>query len=304
MKRVRLIVILFFIGKVCFAQSQSVDESGRQYDQVIKDYLNGVKDYLKMPNAARYAKNSHNDTLANRIASDYIENYIIAKHNLLTEDNLKFFVEFNTDADNEGFKTFISNQDKIDKIMSQPGFARNYIDFMVAKEYVDPSLVKASGSSKAPDWKHMESQISKKFGSSIAKKVLINSQIRWYTFRNDTAQIIKYTVQKIDLYGVDTVGFAKPELNNLVYYMIFMTCDDTQVLNKAIDWMKLLTDIEPDNGIFLDTYANLLYKVGRKKEAINHERKAIELSPQNAELIQAWQKMQDGHPTWPERTNN
>ena len=63
-----------------------------------------------------------------------------------------------------------------------------------------------------------------------------------------------------------------------------------------------MTKIEPKTGpnygTFIDTKANLLYKLGRKKEALELEAKASALTPDDKEVQEAYQKMKEGKPTW------
>jgi tetratricopeptide (TPR) repeat protein len=54
-----------------------------------------------------------------------------------------------------------------------------------------------------------------------------------------------------------------------------MKCNDTIVLKKAIEWVDLALRLEGENSTaYLDTKANLFYKLGRKDEAITLEKKA------------------------------
>jgi len=63
-------------------------------------------------------------------------------------------------------------------------------------------------------------------------------------------------------------------------------------------------EISPNNHYFLDTYANLLYKLGQKSKAIATEKKAIKLLKELndvekiAEYEQVLQKMKSGVKTW------
>lgn len=53
---------------------------------------------------------------------------------------------------------------------------------------------------------------------------------------------------------------------------------------------------------FLDTYANLLYRLGRTKEAIDTEKKALDLAPLDAHkqrFQKTIDKMKKVEPTWP-----
>lgn len=75
------------------------------------------------------------------------------------------------------------------------------------------------------------------------------------------------------------------ELNNLAYEF-FKHTNDLEKLAKALKWSKRAMEINealvPDesrkqNPYFMDTYASLLYRLGKKDEAIETQTKAIEI---------------------------
>ncbi|WP_421800207.1 thioredoxin fold domain-containing protein [Haliscomenobacter sp.] len=75
------------------------------------------------------------------------------------------------------------------------------------------------------------------------------------------------------------------ELNELAMkYLESMT--DKADLTKALAWSARSLELDRDVN-FLDTYANLLYKLGRKAEAIKFETEAMEkASPEEKEMFQ------------------
>lgn len=137
-----------------------------------------------------------------------------------------------------------------------------------------------------------------------AERAILEEKIKWYEGKKDTLEIIKYTVEKIERYGLDTAGFGKAALNNFIYYSIFRHSDDNATLSKACQWMELIIKSEPDNAAFLDTYANVLYKMGKRTEAIFWERKSLSLEPDNKETIKTYEQMSKGAPTWPVKLND
>ena len=80
---------------------------------------------------------------------------------------------------------------------------------------------------------------------------------------------------------------------------LFKSCDDPQALRAAVGWAKIASDRSPDNADSLDTYANLLYKVGDKKEAIELQEKATKLNKgKNSIIVDNLAKMKAGIQTW------
>lgn len=93
------------------------------------------------------------------------------------------------------------------------------------------------------------------------------------------------------------------ELNDIAW-KFFEKVTDLESLNNALSWSKRSLDIYPNNFMYLDTYANLLYKLGQKKKAISMQTKALNIvkKTKNEEEITNYattlQKMKSGEKTW------
>lgn len=73
-------------------------------------------------------------------------------------------------------------------------------------------------------------------------------------------------------------------------------------LETALRWSKNSIDSakadDPWMPNYLDTYANLLYKLGNVRQAIEWEEKAAAANPKDKAIIQVLAKMKGGQPTW------
>jgi hypothetical protein len=69
-------------------------------------------------------------------------------------------------------------------------------------------------------------------------------------------------------------------------------------LNKALSWSKRAVILEPAPD-YIDTYANILYKLGRKELAIQWEEIAGKLAGLYKPIQTCLEKMKKGEPTWP-----
>lgn len=103
----------------------------------------------------------------------------------------------------------------------------------------------------------------------FAEDILFDFKIRVYQTKNNwgefTATVMKYANNK---------SVSSDDLNKCAW-LIFTNCNDKKVLNEALQWSKRsFTNQERISPEFMDTYANLLYKLGRKNEAIDWEHKA------------------------------
>jgi tetratricopeptide (TPR) repeat protein len=101
------------------------------------------------------------------------------------------------------------------------------------------------------------------------------------------------------MFGVDTSGMNIAATNNMVYSTMFKHCNDRAILEQASKWIKLVCEAQPGEQDYLDTYANVLYKLGKKKKAIELEEKAASMNTRNSkEIFDNLQKMKEGQPTW------
>ena len=88
---------------------------------------------------------------------------------------------------------------------------------------------------------------------------------------------------------------------NALSWEIFLYSKDPMALEAAVAADKYsLETFEPGNPYSVDTYASLLYKVGRVPEALQYEKRAVELSGgQNNDINAVFDKMKAGKATWP-----
>jgi predicted Zn-dependent protease len=89
------------------------------------------------------------------------------------------------------------------------------------------------------------------------------------------------------------------DLNNSAWD-IFEYSSDTNDLNYALSLSERSMNSQKNNPTFMDTYANLLYKLGRKTEAIAMETDAMNLTePSDRPSYQeTLDKMKSGAKTW------
>jgi tetratricopeptide (TPR) repeat protein len=109
----------------------------------------------------------------------------------------------------------------------------------------------------------------------------------------DWRNFVTTTSQLIAKYGVRV---SNEDLNQFAW-ALFENVPDTNLLKTALTWSKssLLKKMDLNT---LDTYANLLYKLGNKEEAIEWEKKVLRIMPQDEEFKKTLEKMETGEKTW------
>ena len=99
------------------------------------------------------------------------------------------------------------------------------------------------------------------------------------------------------------------DMNNAYFinecaWNVFQRSNNKDELRSATSWIRHIFQIEPNNFYYVDTYANLLYKVGRIDEAIFWEEKSLKIATdeKSEDYMKMFQevivKMKKGEPTW------
>jgi len=91
-------------------------------------------------------------------------------------------------------------------------------------------------------------------------------------------------------------------LNNIAWY-VFGKVSDMNTLQEALRWSDRTILLDPTNPMWMDTNANILYKLGRKEDAINKEKEAIKYcSKDDNKIVKGFQetlrKMESGEKNW------
>lgn len=283
----------------------------KQFYTLLAQYQKGEKNYAVMPYLANSVKTFLKDKeLANRIGQDYLQNYLykLNEADLYTKENVINIGIYIQSTREKGFSLFYNHADKVDALI-RSGSSQNEVDFLITKEEISTKLYKDGKPLIVnPDWKKLSAAISKKYNNSYAERIILNSQIKWYGIKKDWKELAKYTIKKVDIYGLDTLGAMHTAFtNNMIWEVIFEHSVDKAVLNKGIEWMEMIVRYHPDDETELDTYANLQYKAGRVKEAILNEEKAAKLNELKAikqkrtpdkSFKETLEKMRTGVPTW------
>ncbi|HEY4197437.1 MAG TPA: DUF255 domain-containing protein [Mucilaginibacter sp.] len=151
-------------------------------------------------------------------------------------------------------------------------------------------------------WQEIVKTLDQEFPEYNYSQIFLNEKMGYYADKklwdacNNTAYLlIKQFGEKI----------SDGEINNISWDYIFEHTSDKKILSEAATRMKYSVERDSTRVISVDTYANLLYKLGQYDQAIGWENKAIETSIKNKDSLQDLSdfkanlvKMQQHQPTW------
>lgn len=282
------------------ALAKSAIDPNNQYYTLLESYKRGEKDYKAISYIAVTAKKLKQEEIANKAAEDYLNNYLYRQNarEMYNKGNINFLRSFLQSTNEKGFFIFYKHSRKVNRIMGQEGFSEHVVDYLISKFEISPLLNKADKNDMAPDWDLIRKAIAGKYKKQYVERNIIEAQLRWYSYKSDWKMLAQLNIQKIEKYGLDTANWGKYSINNMIWDVFFKHCNNLQELSKAIGWMEVLLKLEPYYVNFIDTYANLLYKVGRTREAIKYEQIAVKLDPNNVGMKEALNKMNNDEPTY------
>lgn len=167
------------------------------------------------------------------------------------------------------------HKSEVDKKANETGFSNNILNTIINREEITPYL---QNGQNPPNWDILASKIAKKWDFHTAEHTVLNAKIKWYYTHKDYYNLIKYQIEKLDKDTIPIGQWEAYQINNFVWDIVLKYTNDSSILLKASDYMKKVTHTFPNDYEKIDTYANVLYKLGQKDQAIHLEKKALLLA--------------------------
>jgi thioredoxin-related protein len=276
-------------------------DSSKQFYSLLRNYESGTKTYAMLPYLIQATEEYGNTRLSDSIKQDYLQNYLynLSADQLYTRKNLVFIGSFLQTSREKGFDMFYRHDQKIDEIIGKKGYAKGVVEDILYNELVSPQLMPdRMYKTGEPDWKALRSTIKSRYRGPYADDLVVRAKLKWYKTQKDWPMVSQYTIIKIERLPYDTTLSGSNLLNNNIWFYIFNHCNDRKALLKSIRWQEAIVKKYPQNSTFIDTYANLLYKIGKLPQAITWQQKAALLSPGDKDIADHLMKMQRNEPTW------
>lgn len=147
------------------------------------------------------------------------------------------------------------------------------------------------------DWEILTKRMQIRFPDFNCRQIIDEMRPEYYKTKRMWSECEKSALYLLARYG-DQLDPLK--INNITWEFLFMNSSNPNALKIALKWSKHTVDIQPTESIYIDTYANLLYKTGERQKALEWEKKALEHCGQSdEEAIRAnFEKMEKGEKTW------
>jgi hypothetical protein len=267
--------------------AEVADQDGSEdYQTRLKEYQNGKRDSAFLRSLAIMAFSQKDKANRSKIANDYINQL----KDPFAEVNLEFIRRFMRETSGAGFTLFYDHADKVDSILGKDA-AEGAVTGAIERSEILPST-KAGN----PDWQVIESRVVSKYGE-LGREIVWQSKVLYSVNNKDWKLYESILVPWFEKYGFKRKWIGPGLVNNLAW-SAFENINNPDTLTGVSRMTAKVLKETPDDPLLMDTHANLLYKLGKKDEALQWEAKALAAAPDNGDIKAAYEKMQKGEKTW------
>lgn len=269
-----------FIGRVKTAMLPA-----NQYYTLLEQYQQGRKDTAFLRQMTMAAVDAFDKPISAKAANDFLRQ----QGDLLSESNLRFIIETTASSGDVGFKVLREHAAQADAVLGA-GKAEQKVEWIILKEEVYPAFHSEAGI----NWPVVEKKLHTKY-PLLADELILKAKVGWYETKQDWAHFLPAVTRYMKKYS----RFASADDCNNFAADVFAHCSDMSCVTTALDWSKRSLK-ENTNANYMDTYAGILYKLGRRDEALAAEEKSIDLAgeEEKAGFRQTLERMKKGEKTW------
>jgi len=271
------------------AKAKDAMNPDKQYYTLLHKYEQGQKDPELLKKVALAAQSGYDLDNAKRASTEYIG----MMADPYTKDNLDFIGKFTSSSKDKGFAMMLENPAKVNAVLGAYK-AEQRVTAILMQENVFPALNKSLRTKTTPAWDSMRMKMDSY--PQYADEAVDKGKVQYYQITKDWPNFQASVVSYMEKYGAK----ASPEEMNTYAWTVFENCKDMSCVAQALEWSKRSFK-DKENPMFMDTYANILHKMGRTKEAIEVQEKAVAMTTDEAskkELQENLDKMKKGEKTW------
>lgn len=277
----------------------------KQYFVLLNLYKQGKIEFKKLGEIAMLAERIHEDDLALQIATDYLHNYLdkLPDAEFCTKETFLFVDNFSKmiTSKDRVFQYYYSQQKRVDSLTNL-GYAKAMADRIITREEITPVVEVAKTNRNIPNWKKISKTIKRKYNGDYAHRNVLKVKPLFYKHMKDWKNYTKYLYQSVQEKGIENYKGGMGAFNlNSAAWAIFLYSNDKKMLRDALKWSERVLQLDSTSNQvpnYIDTKANLLFKLGMKDEAIKVQLKALALAPKSEGILDNLNKMKEDKATW------
>jgi hypothetical protein len=257
------------------------------YQTRLKAYQGGKRDSAFLRSLAIMAQTNNDAITVIKASGEYIE----MLRSPLFDANIKFIAHFTKNTKSPGFRILFNNIDRVSEVLGED-MGEAYTTKAIEADEITPYVKKGT----RPDWTAMEQRAVIKYGN-LGQESVWQTKVFYSVNHKDWETFSQALTPYLEKYGYKRVWLNSDFINRMAW-TTFENSNNRQALEAAATMAaEGLKQKETTN--LLDTYANLLYKLGRTDEALKWEQKAVASSKGDLEIKGNYEKMKRGEATWP-----
>ncbi|HEY8929818.1 MAG TPA: thioredoxin family protein [Mucilaginibacter sp.] len=285
---------------------------GNEEQVLLEKFKKGKLEATAIPSLVARLKKVGEDEEAKYVAKRFVSEFLdqLSDDQLMTRDILIILFQNLEVTKGRMLKLCLQQGNEVDKIIERKGVAAYCVNESIAWEYIYPKLWKniaeqTNPITTKPDWIAIRDTIVRKYDPRTTEKAIVYVKSKWYKQTKEYPEFVAARMDYLRLMEFDSLGriipYWRESVNNIIYSDIFKHTDDHKILLQALSWQKQVVD-DANDPSDIDTYANLLYKLGQKREGIKWEKKAITLKSRSVQ--EAFEKEFEKHPPTEEQKAN
>ncbi|SDF15296.1 Thioredoxin-like [Mucilaginibacter pineti] len=303
---------------------RDVENTNWSYPNQVERYRKNELNYSDIRLLYKKALVMNEALFADSLARDIKVNFLdkISPDSLLKKDNLSFLGKnINLVSSNDLiFKLTLQSPRQVDSIFNEGKATKiEWADWLVSiviqHEEIDNVLSKRD--KRTFNFDRTVKKVKLKYPLVNADKIILKGLYFYYASKRDWINYSIYYDKFLTNYPPSTEGNEAFFALNSPAWILFSSTGKEQCLKFALKWIEKAIKIKPqlnDHIQFLDTRANILYRLGKTDKAIDQENVAIEgekilteskgqvFDPKKDDIYgfgKVLEKMRSGLPTWP-----
>jgi len=247
------------------ALAEDAQNSEKAYSTLLKKYEQGIRTPEFMLAFLRATEDAGLDTKAPTNA--YFAT--IKDREILKPFNWSILYNYLDDMNNLKFKYLLNNLEKFETI-----YTKDSVSACIYRVYEDTCnrIIRNPKANKQSYFALKENIQKSKFRES--GKLLAYTDLAYYRSQNDWEQYAT-SAENIILHYLPENKEQQLEQINSICWTIFEKVSSEKILTKSLVWGDAL--LKSSEAPYMDTYANILFKLGKKQDAIQTEEKVIAL---------------------------
>ncbi|MFZ4563213.1 MAG: thioredoxin family protein [Bacteroidales bacterium] len=192
---------------------------------------------------------------------------LLKEADMYSQANWEILYKYVNDLDSKEFKFLLSHHKVYEKM-----YTRDSVFGKVVGVYTQALITLSRNRSFNDTNLNQIKQKIKDPGYTDADKVFFQGELNMYQMKSETEKYLNLAMKEVDQNYSDDYAM----LNRMAVNFFKMATEKTQI-EKAAGWAKKSIALKSttENN---DTYAKLMFKLGKKADAIKFEKKAIEMA--------------------------